>query len=121
METRALGIAGEDIAVRFLARAGWRIVARNVRYREGELDVIAARGSVLAFVEVKTRRSRAYGIPAEAVTPRKRARIRAMAVRYLAEHRPRADGIRFDTVRFDVVEVARSGDAFAVTHLEAAF
>jgi putative endonuclease len=116
METRALGIAGEDIAARFLERAGWRIVERNVRYREGELDIIAARDGVLAFVEVKTRRSRAYGSPAESVTYRKRVRIRGMAARYLSERKPRADA-----VRFDVIEVARAGEAFKVNHLEGAF
>jgi len=116
MERKELGAAGEEIAARYLARAGWRIVDRNVRYREGEIDLIAERGGVLAFVEVKTRRSRAYGTPGEAVTFAKASRIRRLAMRYLAERRPRAQGIRFD-----VVELARAGDAFTVTHLEDAF
>jgi putative endonuclease len=115
-ERSALGRAGEDLAARFLEGRGWAIVDRNVRYREGEIDLVAARAGVLAFVEVKTRRSRAFGAPAEAVTFRKAQRIRLLATRYLAERKPRAAG-----VRFDVVDVLRDGDAFKITHLEAAF
>lgn len=111
-----LARAGEDLAARFLAARGWRIVARNVRRREGEIDVIAERGGLLAFVEVKTRRSAMFGSPGEAVTPRKRARIRALARRYLVETRPRAT-----TVRFDVIEVVSGPRDPVVTHLEDAF
>lgn len=116
MRTKDLGAAGEDLAARYLERAGWRIVDRNVRYREGEIDLVAERAGVLAFVEVKTRRSRAFGTPAEAVTYRKRERIRRLAARYLAERRPGAPA-----VRFDVVDVLQTGDAFRVTHLEGAW
>jgi putative endonuclease len=116
MDRRELGRTGEDVAAAFLERKGWRIVARNVRTREGEIDLIAARAGVLAFVEVKTRRSRACGTPAEAVTFRKAQRIRRLAQRYLAEHRPRSAG-----VRFDVIDVLAEGAAFKITHLEGAF
>jgi putative endonuclease len=113
-----LGRLGEDLAAGFLTDMGWSILDRNVRFsREGELDIIATRGGVLAFVEVKTRRSRAYGLPAEAVTFPKRRRIRSMAQRYLAERRP---GVR--AVRFDVIEVERDArGTFAIRHLEDAF
>lgn len=116
MERAEVGRAGEAIAARYLEARGWRIVDRNVRYREGEIDLVAARGGILAFVEVKTRRSRAFGVPAEAVTRRKAKRIRALAVRYLSERRPRAAGIRFD-----IVDILRDGPGFRVTHLEGAF
>ena len=113
-----LGRAGEDLAALYLADRGWVIVDRNVRFsRDGELDIIASRGGVLAFVEVKTRRSRAFGIPAEAVTPTKQRRIRGLAQRYLAERRPRAR-----SVRFDVIEVEPNArGAFLLRHLEDAF
>jgi putative endonuclease len=117
VERSELGRAGEDLAAAYLSGRGWAIVDRNVRYREGEIDLVCARAGILAFVEVKTRRSRAFGIPAEAVTWRKQRTIRALASRYLAERRPRAHQIRFD-----VIDIAgRAGGTFRVTHLEGAF
>ncbi|MFY9586190.1 MAG: YraN family protein [Actinomycetota bacterium] len=108
---------GEDIAASYLARHGWAIVGRNVRCgRTGEIDIIAERSGVLAFVEVKTRSSARFGTPGEAVTWRKQARIRAMARLFLIASRPRAG-----SVRFDVIEVRWRGDAAAVTHLEGCF
>jgi putative endonuclease len=112
-----LARAGEDIAARFLAAKGWRIVGRNVRCgRAGEIDIVAERGGMLAFVEVKTRRTDRYGTPGEAVTWRKQARIRSLARLYLMRTKPRASAIRFD-----VVEVRSTGNRPVVTHLENAF
>ncbi|HVL32423.1 MAG TPA: YraN family protein [Actinomycetota bacterium] len=116
MDRIALGRAGEDLAATYLQKRGWRIVARNVRSREGEIDIIASRCGVLAFVEVKTRRSVSYGSPAEAVTQRKAKRIRELARRYLADEQPRAQ-----SVRFDVMDIARSAGGFRITHIEGAF
>jgi len=112
-----LARAGEDIAARFLASRGWRIVGRNVRCgRAGEIDIVAERGGILAFVEVKTRRTDRFGTPGEAVTWRKQNRIRSLARHYLMATRARADAIRFD-----VVEVRSGGPRPVVTHLENAF
>ncbi len=109
-----LARSGEEVAAAYLVRRGWRILGRNVRCgRTGEIDIVAERGGILAFVEVKTRRTDRFGTPAEAVTWRKQARIRALARHYLMTARPRAAAIRFD-----VVEV-RPGPA--VTHLEGCF
>jgi putative endonuclease len=116
MERRELGQIGETLAATYLTTRGWQIVDRNVRYREGEIDIIAARGDILAFIEVKTRRSTTFGSPAEAVTWKKQRRIRALASRYLAERHPGAHAIRFD-----VVDIARDRGGFLVTHLEDAF
>jgi len=116
VDRRELGEIGETLAASYLTTRGWQIVDRNVRFREGEIDIIAERGGILAFVEVKTRRSTAFGSPAEAVTWRKQRRIRALATRYLADRHPRAG-----TIRFDVVDIARDRGGFTVTHLEGAF
>jgi len=116
MQRAEVGRTGEDIAATYLEARGWRLLGRNVRWREGEIDIVAARAGVLAFIEVKTRHSLRFGLPAEAVTRRKQARIRALASRYLSEHRPRADAIRFD-----VIDVARDGIGYRVIHLEGAF
>jgi len=115
--TRArLGADGEDAAARYLTATGWNVLARNYRVREGEIDLIARRGRVLAFVEVKTRRGHAFGIPAEAVTYRKQARIRLLARRYLQDA-----AVHAEVLRFDVIEVEPNGNDLSVRHIEAAF
>jgi putative endonuclease len=111
-----LGRRGEELAVRFLESRGWRVVARNFRRTEGEVDIVASRGGVLSFVEVKTRRTPTYGLPGEAVTARKRARIRRLAVRFLAEL-----GEHAPVIRFDVVEISASSQGLRVRHIEEAF
>lgn len=116
MDRAELGRTGEALAATYLERAGYTIVARNVRTREGEIDLIASRGNVLAFVEVKTRRSATYGSPAEAVTYRKTARIRRLALEYLASRTSHGED-----VRFDVVDILRERGTYRVTHLENAF
>ncbi len=98
----AVGRFGEELAAVRLGEAGMTILARNWRCPDGELDIVAADGPVLVFVEVKTRSSLAYGDPAEAVSAAKAARLRRLAVRYLSEH----EG-HWSEVRFDVVAVLR--------------
>jgi putative endonuclease len=93
------------------------MLARNWRVREGEIDLVARRDATIVFCEVKTRRGNAFGIPAEAVTPRKRARLRMLAVRWLGDNQVRAD-----VLRFDVASVTRDQrGAWIVDVLEAAF
>lgn len=113
----AVGRYGEDVAARHLEAAGLAVVERNWRCPEGEIDIVAWHGPVLVFCEVKTRSGVAFGVPAEAVTPVKAARIRRLACRYLVERRP-----PYAELRFDVVSVLRQPrGAAAVEHLQAAF
>jgi putative endonuclease len=97
----SLGRLGEDAAARYLVERGYRIVARNVRADRVELDLIARRGPLLVFVEVKTRRGTDHGRAAEAVDPRKQRRLRHGAQAWLASHPPQAQGARRH--RLDVV------------------
>ncbi|MGN9776821.1 YraN family protein [Micromonospora sp. H33] len=114
---QAVGAYGERCAVRHLIGAGLRPVARNWRCPEGEIDIIAWDGSVLAICEVKTRRTDDFGTPAEAVVRAKARRLRGLAARWLAE-----TGTTADEVRFDVVAVRLSGAGPArVEHLKGAF
>jgi len=93
-----LGSSGEGRAARRYEAQGYRVVARNWRCRDGELDLVVRRGDVLAFVEVKTRASDRFGHPAEAVTAQKQRRIRRLASRFCAETGERAGVLRFDVV-----------------------
>src|SRR2546430_3634528 len=81
---RVLGLAGEHLAERELARRGLRVVARNVRTRYGEIDLICRDARGYAFVEVKTRRAGSFVAAAEAVDARKAARLAALAQAWLA-------------------------------------
>jgi putative endonuclease len=101
---RTLGARGEACAAAHLEAAGYRILGRNVRADGVEIDLVVARGRIVAFVEVKTRASRRAGAPEEAVDGRKRARIVRGALSWL-----RANGVRGRSVRFDVVSVEPDG------------
>jgi len=118
----AVGRFGEELAVAHLRAAGMEVLARNWRCREGELDVVARDGTELVFVEVKTRSSTGFGVPAEAVDRAKSARIRHLALRWLMERRDEGDTQWWSALRFDVVAVVRrASDGPSVTHLRAAF
>src|SRR5512140_3783649 len=110
--TLRLGRAAEQAAAVHLERAGWRLLGRNVRIGRGELDIIARRGQVLAFVEVKARRTRTCGAPEDAVSPKKQHQIARLAELWLAT-RPWA--LR------GVVAVALSVGPATAGHLPAAF
>jgi putative endonuclease len=113
-----LGRYGEDLAARHLAAVGMQLLDRNWRCREGELDIVALDGEALVFVEVKTRSGTGFGEPAEAVGPVKARRIRALACRWLLEHRPSGGA----DLRFDIVSVVRRrGHAPELVHLRDAF
>jgi putative endonuclease len=119
---RALGAAGEAAVARWYAAAGYAVLDRNWRCRDGELDLVVARDGALVFCEVKTRRSTAFGTPAEAVTVGKQQRLRALAMRWLDAHpdaRRRGAAV---TLRFDVASVLAPRDAPPVIDvIESAF
>lgn len=113
----AVGRFGEQVAARHLEAAGLQIIDRNWRCREGELDIVAVDGRDLVVVEVKTRSSTAFGVPAQAVNPIKARRIRALTLRWLAAH---PDTVWY-AIRFDVIAVIRGRDGVRVEHLVEAF
>lgn len=97
-ERLSLGRWGEEEAVRFLRGRGMQILERNFRCPVGEIDVIGRQGKILAFVEVKTRRSTVFGLPQEAVGPTKQRQILRAAQWYLANGNGRGLQPRFDVV-----------------------
>ncbi len=108
---RRLGFFGEGKAAKYLKSSGYEILKRNLRTPFGEVDIVAKRGDVMAFIEVKTRSGDSFGRPSEAVG---RDRMK----RYVAAAEYFFTGRECDcTVRFDVVEVTKQG----INHIENAF
>ena len=95
-----LGRYGEELAVKYLLDRGYEIIEQNIRYRFGEVDVLAKEEDTLVVIEVKTRRTDAYGLPCEAVNWKKRQHIRRVISLFLA-----TEEISYDILRFDVIEV----------------
>jgi putative endonuclease len=115
-DRKQIGHIGEQAAARFLKRHGYTIVEHNYRCRAGEVDLIALDGSVVVFVEVKTRADPDEAAPFEAVTLPKQQRITRAAQYYLSTHR------LFDRdVRFDVVGVWWDGRTARCELVRAAF
>jgi putative endonuclease len=134
-----VGRYGERVALRHVVSRGWQVLDTNWRGKDGELDIVALDGDVLVVIEVKTRSGHGFGHPAEAVTPRKLARIKRLTGQWLTAFRERlatarfqeeaAPGsavpvlpdvrTRFGAVRIDVVAVTLQPQGPAVVeHLE---
>ena len=86
MSSARLGALGEELAVRFLRDGGYRILATNYRCNYGEVDIVAKDGRVLAFIEVRTRRSRRFGAAEESLTAAKRKHLVAACQDYIQRH-----------------------------------
>lgn len=92
------GRLGENIAVDYLERDGYKIVERNYRCVFGEIDIVARAGKVLVFVEVRSRRSDRYGYPQESIGLNKRKKLSKIALNYLKEKQLLGCHARFDVV-----------------------
>lgn len=114
---KSIGHAGESAAEEYLRRKGYRIVARNLRSPVGELDLVAEDGRVLVFIEVKARRTDAFGGAIHAVHQRKQEKLIQLAAQYLARHH-----ISDRLCRFDVVLLQSTGAvAPQIEHIQNAF
>src|SRR5580704_7224565 len=116
-EEHALGRRGEDVAHRFLQRAGFIIVDRNYRMASGagEVDLIGWEGDKLVFIEVKSRKTDQYGAPDRAIGPEKQSSL-IRAAREYARHAE----VPWERVRFDIVNVLFA-TPLAVTHFRDVF
>lgn len=110
------GVEGEREAAQYLQEVGWRIVAHRFRMGRLEIDLVARKGSLVAFIEVKTRWSHRFGSPLEAVTWHKRREITRVAQAWVDRH-----GRGGDTYRFDVIGVTLSSGGPTIEHVEDAF
>ena len=106
-----LGRKGEKQACAYLKRLGWKILERNWKNPYGEVDIIAEKDGVCAFIEVKTRLSDKYGAPSEAVTNSRKLKYIRGANCYFYGNDPDC------TVRFDIIEIFRG----EINHIENAF
>ena len=113
---QSLGKHGEDLACAELERRGYAITARRYRTRFGEIDIVAADGDTIVFVEVKAREGDEFGGSAAAVTPLKQRKVAGMAVDYLARR-----GLTDVPCRFDVVAVDFEGGRPKITVYPNAF
>lgn len=98
MEKKELGKKGEELALQFLKKKGYRILEKNYICRLGEIDLIAQEKDTLAFVEVKTRRSTAFGPPQMAVDQKKQEQLSKAALQFLKERRLEEAKARFDVI-----------------------
>jgi putative endonuclease len=110
------GKRGEDLAVAYLRKAGYRIVAQNYRCLYGEVDVVAQDGDTLVFVEVKSRKSGTFGAPQEAVGPEKQKKLSRVSLHYLQQKR-----LETCKARFDVIAVRMSPDETRIDLIRNAF
>ena len=110
-----LGKDGENIAAAFLEKKGFRIIEKNYRTAFGEIDIIAQDRDVIVFVEVKTRSGTTFGYPFEAVNPKKREKIRKVALCFMKRRKKESPA------RFDVLSICFDNKRQQIEHIQDAF
>ncbi|WP_339659347.1 YraN family protein [uncultured Polaribacter sp.] len=110
-----LGEIGEQIAVDFLIKNGYKILERNYRYIKAEVDIIAQKADVLAIVEVKTRSTDHFGNPQDFVNPKKIKLLLSAIDHYVIQRELDLE------VRFDIIAIIYQKNNIKIEHLEDAF
>jgi putative endonuclease len=116
LDKPTIGREGEQAAVVFLEKKGFRVIQTNYRVAGAEVDIIAVTGQILCFIEVKTRKSGDHGLPEAFVHLAKQRKI-IRAAKFFSSRK----AFREYRVRFDVVSIIRDGNGMAFDHLENAF
>ncbi len=114
---KELGIHGERTAEKHLMGLGYRILARNWRWRKGELDLVAKQGEEIVFVEVKARRSQTYGLPEESITRSKQQKLIQTATAYLSSENRHDAEWRIDVI---AIEMEQDGSVIRLEHIVSA-
>lgn len=109
------GKQGEEEAVRYLREKGYEIMTRNYRYQHAEIDLIARKGKLLVFAEVKTRSNLNFGNPEEFVSYTKARLVMKAAEQYIFTRDWQHD------IRFDIIAVTLAGSELRIKHIEDAF
>lgn len=105
--SRKIGEKGEDIAVEYLTKKGWKILERNFYIRGGEIDIIALDESTLVFIEVKFRTTDEFGEGAEQFSMKKKKRIKTASLHFLQKG---TVGYRFQKIRYDFMAITQNPD-----------
>ena len=114
--SKLLGNKGEAAAERYLKQQGYRVLDRNWRYRQWELDLVCRDGDTAVFAEVKTRGTETMGTPADGLNHAKQARLVKAASHYLSKK-----DLWDEPCRFDLVAVTETDGDLAIDHIENAF
>jgi len=115
LKRKEVGARGEKLAADYLKKHGYKIIQRNFRCREGEIDIIAQQDECLVFVEVRTKRNTAFGTPEESVTLSKREKLISLADAYLQTLRNQPPSWRIDVV---AVELTPDYKVSRLNHIE---
>ncbi len=110
-----LGKKGEDLAVSYLLKKGYKIVARNFRYQKAEVDIIARKEAILAIIEVKTRSTPDFGNPQDFLKGKQIQNLVKAVDFFVNEHELEVD------VRFDIIAIIKNQSGTTIEHLENAF
>jgi putative endonuclease len=109
---QTLGNLGEKIAANYLIRQGYKIIGTNYKTKLGEIDIIAQEDNILVFVEVKTRSTKTFGLPQEAVNFKKQNKIMRIGMMYLSDHNINLSW------RIDVVAIVMDNRTHKVENIE---
>ncbi|KAB3537226.1 YraN family protein [Alkaliphilus pronyensis] len=111
------GYIGEAVAKKFLLDKGYKILFQNYRTKFGEIDIVATIDNIVAFIEVKTRKTIAYGMPREAINYKKQMNYRRLADHFILSN----PSIHNKDFRFDVIEVIITNEKKQIKHIKNAF
>lgn len=109
------GQLAEQLACNYLQQQGLKLIEKNYRCRQGEIDLVMQQGDSLVFVEVRQRSQSGFGGAAASVTVKKQEKLRLTALHYLQQKAPRADA------RFDVIAIQGESTAQQIEWIRNAF
>jgi len=115
LQRKEVGARGEKLAADLLKKRGYKIIQRNFRCREGEIDIIVQKDECLVFVEVRTKKSTAFGTPEESVTLSKREKLISLANTYIQAYDKPPQSWRIDVV---AVELTPDNRVSRLEHIE---
>lgn len=112
-DKQQIGKSGEEIATKYLAKKGYKIMERNFRCNQGEIDIIAMDGEEIVFIEVKTRRNKNYGLASEAVNKQKKKHLIKTIKYYIY-----IKNLEYEFIRIDIIEIYIKSKKAYINHIK---